>query len=57
MHNLAVMNTSEDPTSYHDAVKLEVWRDAMNAEMESIKNNDTWELTSLPAGCNAIGVK
>ncbi|MCI34966.1 hypothetical protein A2U01_0056187, partial [Trifolium medium] len=48
LHNLAVFNTNEDPITYHDAVKFEVWRKAMNAEMESIKNNDTWELTSLP---------
>jgi hypothetical protein len=34
-----------------------VWRKAMDAEIDSIKRNDTWMLTTLPAGCNSIGVK
>ncbi|PNX62644.1 copia-type polyprotein, partial [Trifolium pratense] len=29
----------------------------MDQEMESIINNNTWELTTLPEGSNAIGVK
>ncbi|PNY15444.1 retrotransposon-related protein [Trifolium pratense] len=57
LHNLAVINTNNDPISYNEAVKHAVWRQAMDIEMESIKNNDTWELTTLPAGCNSIGVK
>ncbi|CAJ2635927.1 unnamed protein product [Trifolium pratense] len=57
LHNLAVINTNNDPISYSEAVKHEVWRQAMDVEMESIKSNDTWELTTLPAGCNSIGVK
>ncbi|PNX70402.1 copia-type polyprotein, partial [Trifolium pratense] len=57
LHYLAVMNTNEDPITYSEAAKLDVWKQAMDVEMESIKNNDTWELTTLPTGCNAIGVK
>lgn len=30
---------------------------AMDEEMEAIKKNDTWELTTLPKGHKAIGVK
>jgi hypothetical protein len=50
MHNQAVFNTSQDPITYEDVVKQKVWRDAMNAKIESIKKNDTWELTALPTG-------
>ncbi|RVW63945.1 Retrovirus-related Pol polyprotein from transposon TNT 1-94 [Vitis vinifera] len=37
-----------DPIHFEDAVKSEKWRKAMDLEMESIKNNGTWELTKLP---------
>nr|GEW75748.1 retrovirus-related Pol polyprotein from transposon TNT 1-94 [Tanacetum cinerariifolium] len=33
------------------------WRKPMEEEMRSIKKNDTWELTTLPKGQKAIGVK
>ncbi|KAE8735550.1 Beta-galactosidase 8 isoform 1 [Hibiscus syriacus] len=33
------------------------WRDAMDEEIKAIEKNDTWELTSLPKGHKAIGVK
>ncbi|GAU30667.1 hypothetical protein TSUD_31390 [Trifolium subterraneum] len=47
-HSLAIFKTDEDPMSYDEAAKLEVWRQAMKAEIKSIKKNNTWELTSLP---------
>ncbi|KAM2245499.1 hypothetical protein ACFXTI_006427 [Malus domestica] len=39
-----------DPISYEDAVRSETWRQAMDAEIEAIERNDTWELTELPFG-------
>jgi hypothetical protein len=57
LHNLAVFNNSQDPSTYEEAMKIGVWREAMNAEIESIQRNDTWELTVLPTGCKSIGVK
>jgi predicted RNA binding protein YcfA (HicA-like mRNA interferase family) len=33
------------------------WRNAMDEEIKAIKKNDTWELTTLPHGKKAIGVK
>jgi hypothetical protein len=53
-HNLAVFNACEDPDTYHEAVKIDIWRKAMDAEMESIKGNNTWELTTLPPDHKAI---
>lgn len=57
LHNLAVYNNCQDPSTYEEAMKMKVWREAMNAEIEAIQKNDTWELTVLPAGCKSIGVK
>lgn len=46
-----------DPETFEEAIQEEKWRIAMNAEMESIEKNDTWELTDLPSGVKKIGVK
>ncbi|CAJ2671832.1 unnamed protein product [Trifolium pratense] len=57
LHNLAVFCNNDDPATFDEAVKHEVWRKAMDQEIESIEKNDTWELTELPAGSKKIGVK
>jgi len=46
-----------DPTNFESAVKEAKWKKAMDAEIEAIERNDTWELTDLPEGHKAIGVK
>ncbi|CAA7032829.1 unnamed protein product [Microthlaspi erraticum] len=56
LEHLAFMIIS-DPTSFQEAVKHQKWREAMNAEMNSIEKNQTWSLVSLPDGAKAIGVK
>nr|GEU51062.1 protein phosphatase 2C 56-like [Tanacetum cinerariifolium] len=38
-------------------MKIKKWRQAMEEEIKSIDKNDTWELTTLPKGQKAIGVK
>ncbi|MCI83719.1 copia-type polyprotein, partial [Trifolium medium] len=43
--------------TYDDAVKLDVWRKAMDQEIESIERNDNWELVTLPERAKRIGVK
>lgn len=57
LHNLAVFSSNHDPTTYEEAAKFEIWRKAMDQEIESIERNDTWELTDLPKGSKKIGVK
>ncbi|GAA0167068.1 transmembrane signal receptor [Lithospermum erythrorhizon] len=47
----------EDPITYEEAVQHEKWRTAMDNEISSIQNNNTWKLTSLPRGAKRIGVK
>lgn len=46
-----------DPVLFEDAVNDVKWRKAMDAEIEAIEKNDTWELTDLPAEEKTIGVK
>ncbi|XP_026429083.1 AMSH-like ubiquitin thioesterase 3 [Papaver somniferum] len=33
------------------------WKESTISEMDSIKENDTWELSDLPPGCKTIGCK
>ncbi|CAL2242013.1 unnamed protein product [Prunus armeniaca] len=46
-----------DPVLFEDAINNIKWRKAMDAEIEAIEKNDTWELTDLPAEEKTIGVK
>ncbi|PKI72950.1 hypothetical protein CRG98_006650 [Punica granatum] len=46
-----------DPLTYEEASKETKWRKAMEEEIHAIKKNNTWELTLLPRGHKAIGVK
>ncbi|GJR20012.1 retrovirus-related pol polyprotein from transposon TNT 1-94 [Tanacetum coccineum] len=46
-----------EPLIFKEAMKSKKWRQAMDEEIKSIEKNDTWELTTLPKGQKAIGVK
>ncbi|KAJ9544735.1 hypothetical protein OSB04_024442 [Centaurea solstitialis] len=49
-----------EPTSYGEAVsgsESEQWQEAMKAEMQSMYDNQVWELTDLPQHCRAVGHK
>jgi hypothetical protein len=48
---------AEEPASVELALADASWRGAMEEEMRSIHDNQTWELTTLPAGHRAIGLK
>lgn len=47
----------QDPVTYEEAVKNNKWKVAMDAEMEAITRNQTWELVELPQNTKCIGVK
>ena len=47
----------EEPENFEDAKTEECWRHAMDEELGSIRDNDTWELADLPNGHNAIELK
>ncbi|KAJ9551775.1 hypothetical protein OSB04_015820 [Centaurea solstitialis] len=49
-----------EPTSYGEVVsgsESEQWQEAMKAEMQSMYDNQVWELTDLPQHCKAVGRK
>jgi hypothetical protein len=48
---------AEEPRSIETALNEQCWRKAMEAKMQSIEENKTWQLSTLPAGHRAIGLK
>ncbi|PNX62879.1 hypothetical protein L195_g061352, partial [Trifolium pratense] len=44
LQNLVAYISNEDPKTYDEAAKSQVWIDAMNQEIESIERNKTWKL-------------
>jgi hypothetical protein len=54
------MECTVEPTSYSEAMKLDdadEWMSAMQAEMESLQKNGTWELVPAPKGKKAVRCK
>lgn len=49
--------TISDPSLYEEAAKDYEWQSAMREEMKSIQHNQMWELTKLPDGKQAVGLK
>ncbi|GKB25645.1 ribonuclease H-like domain-containing protein [Tanacetum coccineum] len=46
-----------EPKTYLEASQHKHWVDAMNAEMDALYRNNTWEIVDLPVGRKAIGSK
>ena len=46
-----------EPINFQEAALDKKWRITMDKELKAIVKNDTWELTTLPKGHKAIGVK
>nr|GEY26131.1 ribonuclease H-like domain-containing protein [Tanacetum cinerariifolium] len=49
------LDKSIEPTCYEEAILDNNWIDAMNAEIEALNKNHTWDITNLPANRKAIG--
>jgi hypothetical protein len=49
--------SGEEPASFAEAEREDCWRRAMLDELQSVDDNGTWTLTTLPAGRRAIGLK
>ncbi|GJT98308.1 ribonuclease H-like domain, reverse transcriptase, RNA-dependent DNA polymerase [Tanacetum coccineum] len=47
----------DEPKNYKEASSDQKWIEAMRVELDSINRNNTWELTNLPKGHKAIGLK
>jgi hypothetical protein len=48
---------TEEPTKFEEANTEECWRRAMDEELGSIRDNNTWKLVDLPNNHKAIGLK
>ena len=51
---------NEEPTNYEEAMmspNTRKWQDAMNSEMESMKENQVWTLVDLPDSRKAVECK
>jgi hypothetical protein len=46
-----------EPASFAEADQDEAWRLTMRDEIASIKENCTWDVTELPSGHRAIGLR
>ncbi|KAL0385763.1 UNVERIFIED_CONTAM: Retrovirus-related Pol polyprotein from transposon RE2 [Sesamum radiatum] len=46
---------TQEPKSFAQASQDDNWRKAMQDELNALKNNQTWELCTLPPGKKAIG--
>jgi hypothetical protein len=51
------MLAADEPRSVEEALEEECWKKAMEAEMQSILQNQTWTLSELPKDHKAIGPK
>ena len=49
--------TQEEPSSYNEASKESVRRQAMEEELDSIEKNEIWEMVTPAPGCKRIGLK
>ena len=56
-HFSLAVTTLLEPSSFAQANQLPKWREAIQAELEALEANNTWVLTDLPVGKQAIGCK
>jgi transposase InsO family protein len=57
---MASVAKAVEPRTFEEAMQCpesEMWMHAMEAEMKSITENDTWDLVDLPEGRKAVGSK
>ncbi|GKC40548.1 zinc finger, CCHC-type containing protein [Tanacetum coccineum] len=50
----------EDPRTYNEAMQSRAaafWKEAIDDEIDSIMENNTWVLSDLPPGCKPLGFK
>lgn len=47
----------DDPVKFEEAINSDKWKKAMEAEINSIEENNTWELVDPPTGAKIVGVK
>ena len=51
------LSSEHEPTSFHEAVKHQCWRDAMKCEIKALQLNQTWDIVQTPSHVRPIGCK
>eukprot|EP01018_Ginkgo_biloba_P006196 Gb_19788 [translate_table: standard] len=54
---MAEVLTEDEPSIFEEARKEQKWNAAMDAEIQVVRKNKTWDLVKLPAGKKAIGCR
>jgi hypothetical protein len=52
-----LLTDSSEPECYEEAVQVDTkkkWEQGMKEEIDSLENNQTWDLVQLPAGKRAL---
>nr|GEZ00758.1 ribonuclease H-like domain, reverse transcriptase, RNA-dependent DNA polymerase [Tanacetum cinerariifolium] len=57
MNTKELLLAEDEPKNYKEASSDQKWIKAIKVELDSINRNNTWELTTLPKGQKAIGLK
>ncbi|PKU66399.1 Retrovirus-related Pol polyprotein from transposon TNT 1-94 [Dendrobium catenatum] len=57
LHTETNSSSPSTPTSYSEASKQQVWRQAMASEFFALQQQGTWSLVPLPQNCPALGSK
>ena len=55
-----MMMNADEPVTYQNAMtdpESDKWLEAMNAEMQSMRENQVWDLVELPPQCKTVGSK
>jgi histone deacetylase 1/2 len=56
-HTHGVTDTTIEPTTHHEALRIPHWRDAMELEFNALLRNKTWHLVPPRPGLNVIDSK
>ena len=52
-----IINSPPEPSTVHEALAQELWRAAIQAELDSIERNGTWVLVPRPPQQKIIGLR
>ena len=52
-----VLLALQEPRGFKSAAKHPAWLSAMDAEIQALKNNDTWDFVQRPASHNVVGCR
>ncbi|CAA6666970.1 unnamed protein product [Spirodela intermedia] len=54
---LSSLNMTSVPKTVNEALAKKEWSQTMDAEMEALQKNHTWDLVPLPVGKKVVGCK